>query len=188
MSETVLTEERQRDDATLMTEIAAGHMEALGELVRRHQAKVLALAIRTLGREDVAEDAAQDVFVKVYRAAPAYRPEAKFTTWLYRVAVNHCLDMIRKDRRRHLPMERAAAVTVGSDAGDQLQRAEQATHVRQAVASLPERQRMAVVLHRFHGLNHREVAEATGWSLSAVESLLVRAYSSLRNALVDMKD
>jgi RNA polymerase sigma-70 factor (ECF subfamily) len=177
----------QPADAELMARVAADDMAALGDLVRRHQGKVLALAIRTLGRPDLAEDVAQDVFVKVYRAAPAYTPQAAFTTWLYRIVVNCCLDALRKHRRAAAPLDRAADVPAADDAAGNLERNEQAARVRRALNALPERQRLVVLMHRYQDLSHRQIAETTGWSESAVESLLVRAYANLRAALADLE-
>ena len=183
-----MAEPSHSDDAKLMASIATGDTAALGELVARHQEKVLALALRTLGRRDLAEDAAQDVFVKVFRAARRYRPRAKFTTWLYRIVVNHCLDMLRKAKRRKLLAGDLPPAPAEADAATQLEASETATRVRQAVGALPARQRIAIILHRYHEMSHSAIAEATGWSQSAVESLLVRAYAALRVALADLQD
>ena len=176
-----------RSDASLMAAVADGDMDALGELVRRHQSSVLATAYRLLGRWDQAEDAAQEAFIRVHRAASTYVSSAAFTTWLYRIVTNLCLDALRK--RRSGP-EPPAELSNGrtSRPGRNLERAELASVVRRAVAGLPERQRIAVILHRYAGLSHAQIAEATDWSLSAVESCLVRAYARLREELADLQD
>jgi len=173
-------------DAALMKQVAGGDMPALGELVRRHQAKVLALAIRTLGREDLAEDVAQDVFVRVYKAAPKYTPDARFTTWLYRITLNRCMDVLRRNKRQTVSLDKVADVAGASGKTDDVVRSETAGRVRKTVDALPDRQRLAVILHRYQDLSHHEIAETTGWSRSAVESLLVRAYANLRKALADL--
>jgi RNA polymerase sigma-70 factor (ECF subfamily) len=174
-----------QSDAQLMAAVASGDISAWGELIRRHQVNVLALATRTLRRADLAEDVAQDVFVKVYRGAKTYRPTAKFTTWLYRIVVNRCLDVLRRNKRRIFSIDQspppARAETTGS-----LEQRERAETIRRAVDRLPERQRMVVILHRYQDLSHREVAQTTGWSVSAVESLLVRAYENLRQSLAGL--
>jgi RNA polymerase sigma-70 factor (ECF subfamily) len=172
----------QPSDQELVAGLAGGDMACLGELVRRHQDRVVGLAYRLLGRWDAAEDVGQDAFLHVHRAAGRYRPEALFTTWLYRIVVNLCRDVRRRDRRRPLPLPDRVPAAPDPPAGP-LERRELAERVRRAVAQLPDRQRTAVVLHRYQGLSYREVAEATGWSASAVESLLVRAYAHLRRAL-----
>jgi RNA polymerase sigma-70 factor (ECF subfamily) len=170
------------DDAQLMTRLAGGDKEALVELVQRHQQRVLALAYRLTGDRALAEDLAQEAFLRVWRSAARYRPQARFTTWLYRIVVNLCLDASKKRRpvSGELPNKADARIPPPPAAADFRVRA---TAVQQAVARLPGRQRVALVLHRFSGLSVQAVAEATGWSESAVESLLVRAYSTLRKSL-----
>lgn len=165
-----------------MARLAAGDRDALALLVRRHQRRVLELAYRTTGNHALAEDVAQEAFLRVWRSARRYKPTAEFTTWLYRIVVNLCLDAFK--RRKAVPMETAATVDgemLGPDRA--VEAHELAIAVQAAVAALPERQRVAVALHRFSGLTVRATADATGWSESAVESLLVRAYSSLRESL-----
>ena len=163
-----------------MSRVAQGDRAALGELVGRHRDDVLRLAYRVLGRWDLAEDVAQDAFVRVQRAARRYRPTAAFTTWLHRIVVNLCLDTMR--RRRPAPV--AAPADTGEC--DPIESAELGEVVRRAVGALPERQRVALVLRRYHGLTNQQVAEVTGWSESAVESLMVRAFSALREELSEM--
>ncbi|KPK72935.1 MAG: hypothetical protein AMJ79_15445 [Phycisphaerae bacterium SM23_30] len=178
-------------DEQLMAAVAGGDMSGWGLLIRRHQGQALALAYRTLGNWDQAEEVVQESFLRVYRAAKRYRPEAKFTTWLYRIVVNLCLDEKRRFRRRGLniadlpepqstnPQDNPPAVQ---------EQNERAQKVWEALDRLNKRQRMAVVLHRFQGLSHQQVAEVTGWSASAVESLLVRAYRNLRRELADLQE
>ena len=162
-------------------------MRALGELIRRHQQKVLALAYRTLGRWDLAEDVAQEVFLRVHRSAPRFKPKAKVTTWLYRVTVNLCLDTLRRAKRT--PVAIPEEVSFSAPTGrNPLEARERVAMVQRAVANLPDRQRTALNLCRYQGLSHKEIAEATGWSASAVESLLVRAYANLRKSLSKLKD
>ena len=170
------------DDVQLMTRLADGDKQALAELVQRHQQRVLELAYRLSGDWALAEDLAQDTFLRVWRSADRYRPQARFTTWLHRIVVNLCLDASKKRRPATggLPDNADARVPPPPAAAD---RGIRAAAVQQAVARLPERQRVALVLHRFSGLPVRVIAEATGWSESAVESLLVRAYSALRESL-----
>lgn len=168
----------------LIAAVAGGSMPALAELVRRHQDKVLSLSYRILGRWDQAEDVAQEAFLRVYRAAGQYEPNAAFTTWLYRIVVNLCLDAKRRTRKAPIPLPVDASLQV--EDCDPLEAQEQVERIRQAVADLPERQRAVLVLHRYQDLSHRQIAEATGWSESAVESLLVRAYANLRKAVVSM--
>ena len=155
-------------------------MHALGQLVERHQQSVRAVALRMTGRWDVADDLAQEVFLRVYRFAGRYKPAAAFRTWLYRIVVNLCLDRAKSPRLSELPEEIGDA---SCEMAEQLARAERSEAIQRAIAQLPERQRMALVLHRFEHMTHAQIAQATGWSESAVESLLVRAYDQLRQRL-----
>ena len=175
------------DDSTLMSHVGAGDMSALGELVSRHQDRVLEIAFRTLGRWDLAEDVAQETFLRVHRAARKYKPKAKFTTWLYRIVVNLCLDEKRKRARSGMSLEDAPIDAGTVPNGNIIEKKETTELVKAAVDGLPERQRIALVLHRYEGLSHGQIAEATGWSSSAVESLLVRAYANLRKKLDKIK-
>ncbi|MBE3097536.1 MAG: RNA polymerase sigma factor [Planctomycetes bacterium] len=177
----------QRSDSDLMLAVAGGSRVALAALVRRHQASVLRVAYRFLGRWDLAEDVAQDVFLRVLAAASTYRPTAKFSTWLARIAIHRCLDLRRRGRRAPRALE-AVSAQEGSTvpAEEALAKREVAGRVREAVLSLQERQRVAVVLHRYEGLSHREIAGIMACSESAVESLLVRGYAQLRQALAPL--
>ena len=174
-------------DHELMLRVGQGNRDALGVLVQRHQAKVVGLAYRFLGRWDVAEDVAQDVFVRVLRAAAAFRPEAQFTTWLYRLAANLCWDRRRQATRELRLHSTSPARGIDDPPSATVESRERVARVRQAVADLPDRQRLAVILHRYQGLAHKDIAEATGWSEGAVESCLVRAYENLRNLLSDIR-
>lgn len=175
-------------DQQLVVRIADGDTGALGELVRRHQRRVLSLSYRMLGRWDQAEEASQEVFLKVYRAAPKYRPDALFTTWLYRIVVNQCLDMKRKAGRDPVSVDPASVERISREQDDRLEARERARRVLLAVAKLPQAQRTALLLHRFEGRPIKQIAEVMGKSGSAVESLLVRAYARLRELLADMRD
>ena len=157
-------------------------MDALGALVRRHQQNIQALAYRTLGRWDLAEDVAQEVFLRVYRSAGKYQPKAKVSTWLYRIAVNLCLDVMRRSKRALGALSKDANLPAQS-VPDPLETSERVEIIRQAVADLPDRQKTVLNLHRYEGLSHKDIAEVTGWSQPAVESLLVRAYANLRKSL-----
>lgn len=175
-------------DARLMEGLSCGDMRCLGELVTRHQQAARRLAYRWLGSWDDAEDVAQDAFVRVLSAAGRYQPTANFTTWLYRIVVNLCMDQKRKRGRRG-----TVSLTPGMDAvdatdgaADTLAASEQAERVRQALASLPERQRMAVILLRYEGLTYRQIAEAMETTEAAVDSLLSRAWATLRRNLADV--
>ncbi|MBP7049379.1 MAG: sigma-70 family RNA polymerase sigma factor [Phycisphaerae bacterium] len=182
-------ENESSSDAELMARVGRNDMAALGLLAHRHQARVLSLAYRLLGDWHRAEDVAQDTFLRVRRAAGAYEPQAKFTTWLYRIVHNLSMDQHRKVGASLLPLEAVEEPrTEDPSRDDPVEKAELAERVRKAIAQLPDRQRQVVVLHRYEGLSHVEIGEVTGWSKSAVESLLVRAYENLRKNLAQFED
>lgn len=186
----------ERSDVELMLAAGAGDQGAFGDLVDRHRDAIVNLTYRYLGNRADAEDLAQEVFLKVYRARKRYRPEAKFTTWLYRVAVNACLNEVRNRRSR--PTHGAAPLTSGDEAGglipaladaaaespaDATLRSELAEQVRDAVDGLPERQRLALLLNKFHGLGYEELAASLDMTIPAVKSLLVRARENVRRRI-----
>jgi len=178
-------------DVELMQAVALGDMGKLGVLAQRHQGQSLALAYRTLGNWDQAEDIVQEAFIRVHKAAKKYRPDAKFTTWLYRIVINLCLDEKRRIQRAGFNIADIGAQQSGNPLDDPAvvqEKNEQIQKVWRALDRLNKRQRMAVVLHRFQGLSHQEITEVTGWSASAVESLLVRAYRNLRRDLDPKKN
>jgi RNA polymerase sigma-70 factor (ECF subfamily) len=173
------------DDASLMTRLRDGDRAALDQLVRRHQRRVLDLAVRTLRDHTLAEDIAQEAFLRVWRSAADYVPSARFTTWLHRIVVNLCLDA-RKKRRALLAENQDQPDHQQNTAESAVDQADRAAVIRAALDGLPERQRVAVLLHKYSGLSMREIAGTTGWTESAVESLLVRAYATLRRKLRDL--
>lgn len=170
-------------DNELMMKFQRGDESAYSALFERHRARVVNTAYRFVGDPDVAQDVAQEVFVRIYTSAKAYRPEAAFTTWLYRITANACLDEIRKRKRSksrsssELP---ESASCPSSSPEDRMQSDELAREVRTAIASLPENQRMAVILQRYEGLSYQQIADVLRVSVPAVESLLSRAKGSLR--------
>jgi len=176
---------RSGDDVELMARLADGDQSALAGLVQRHQRRVLDIAYRTIGDQVLAEDIAQETFLRVWRAAGSYSPSAQFTTWLYRIVVNLCIDASRKHKILTLD-EPAVPHPEVAPPSSCLEQNDRAAAVRSAVARLPQRQRVALVMHRFSGLSIRAISDATGWSESAVESLLVRAYASLRQTLTNL--
>lgn len=173
-------------DVELMLRFQKGDERAFEELVRRHTRSLLNLVYRYLGDASRAEDVAQDIFVKVYRARRKYQPKAKFSTWLYRIAVNHCLNEIRA-RRGEPAVASSADDLVEEIAGGppdaRLGRLELQQAVKRAIDALPENQRMAVLLARYEEMSYGEIAEALGMSLEAVKALLHRAKENLKQAL-----
>ncbi len=170
-------------DEDLVVRVGAGDSRAAAELVRRHLPRMVGLARRMLGDAAEAEDVAQEVFLRVWRHAAAWKPgQAKFETWMHRVAMNLCLDRLRRKVRDggevtpEMPDLRASATR----ALDDRQRRDR---VREALQALPERQRAALVLCYYQDRTNIEAAEIVGVSVDALESLLSRARRSLKTAL-----
>jgi len=169
-------------DAILMRRIGAGDRPALAEMVHRHEHRVRGMAYRFVGSGPDADDIAQETFIRLWQAAPRYEPSATFTTWMYRIVVNLCLDRKRRVARAPQRLEDEHDVPQDSSAAP-IEQAETVEAVRRAIDALPERQRTVLLLHRYESLSYREIAQVTQWSESAVESLLVRAYQGLRQRL-----
>ncbi len=173
-------------DIGLMLRFQRGDEAAFEELVKRHTRGVLNLVYRYLGDAARAEDVAQDVFVKVYRARKKYEPKARFSTWLYRIAVNHCLNEIRSRKNQPVgsqPIDDLLEEPAGEHPDSRLSRSELRRAVKTAIDALPENQRMAVILARYEDLSYDEIAEAMGLSLEAVKSVLFRAKENLKQSL-----
>jgi RNA polymerase sigma-70 factor (ECF subfamily) len=175
-------------DEELMMRIGNGDRVAFGELVRRHLSKAVAVAQRVTGSRGDAEEIAQEAFLRVWSKAPNWRSAegefrgARFTTWLYRVVVN-----LGIDRKRRPAMSALEAAGDPADPAESalhtMEKAQLSARVAAAVATLPERQRAALTLCFYEGLSNREAADILALSPGAVESLLVRARRSLRDAL-----
>jgi RNA polymerase sigma-70 factor (ECF subfamily) len=164
--------------------IGAGDAAAAASLVRRRSPRIMALARRMLNDQTEAEDITQEVFLRVWTHAANWRPGgARFETWLHRVAVNLCLDRLR--RRREIPAGDALAERPDEtpDAEQSMWRDQRAARVRQAIEALPERQRAALELCSFQELTNIEAAAVLEVSVDALESLLARARRSLRESL-----
>ena len=186
----------ERSDVELMLAIQAGDEGAFSVLVDRHRSAIVNLTYRYLKNRADAEDVAQEVFLRVYRARKRYQPKAKFTTWLYRVAVNASLNEVRSRKNRAV----FGAATLGSGDGDSLvgpvvadgaapappveaERSELKAMVHRAMDGLPDRQRMALILNKFHGLSYEELAATLEMTVPAIKSLLVRARENVRKSI-----
>ncbi|KQN40267.1 RNA polymerase subunit sigma [Sphingomonas sp. Leaf407] len=175
-------------DAALLRRLAAGEAGAPRAMVTAKLGRILSLARRMLGDSGEAEDVAQEVFTRIWRQAPRWRPgTARFDTWVHLVTLNLCRDRLRRPHAIVMadPPERPDPAP---DAEADLLASERAAAVAAAVARLPDRQREAVLLTCYQDLPNAEVATLLGTSVEAVESLLARARRTLRTALVDDGD
>src|SRR5882724_1836986 len=179
------------DDAALMAEVARGDTVAFERLIERHQALVIGTVGRMLGSNSEVEDVAQQVFTRVWKGAPRYRPTAKFTTWPLTTTRNLGFHEARR-RKRHPgdtpdvhEGEEALALTDPARhvPDEELLQAELQLAIETAIRALPEKQRMAVVLRRYEGKSYEEIGEVLGLTVAAVKSLLFRARTELRSAL-----
>jgi RNA polymerase sigma-70 factor (ECF subfamily) len=178
------------DDVELMRLAGQGDERAFGMLVERHQMLVVGTVGRMLGGFEGAEDIAQQVFVRAWRSAARYRPEAKFTTWLLTIARNLVFNEIKRRGRvvwaameSEEGMMREIADPGTRDGLDSLAEREVGEAISKAIAGLPEMQRMALVLRRYEEMPYEEIAEVLGTSLSAVKSLIFRAREELKKEL-----
>jgi RNA polymerase sigma-70 factor (ECF subfamily) len=182
-------ERKSSDDIKLMRAIARGNTSELGQLYLRYRDRTVALAYRILGQWNRAEDISQEAFLRVYMAAGKYKPEAEFTTWLYKIVVNLCIDEKRRIQRSDSlaqTYEHQRADTKNSLNDNE--RDELIRIVHKAVRKLNRRQQAVVTLHKLEGLSHAEISDRTGWSQSSIESLLVRAYRKLRKELINIAE
>ncbi|PYI89224.1 MAG: RNA polymerase subunit sigma-24 [Verrucomicrobia bacterium] len=182
---------KEIDDAELMLRTGNGDIAAFEQLVERHQALVIGTVARMLGNNSDIEDVAQQVFIRVWKGATRYTPTAKFTTWLLTITRNLVFNEARR-RKRH------PGITLDSQEGneslslpDQARSAPDAAllerelenAIDRAILSLPERQRLALVLRRYERKSYEEIADVLNLSVPAVKSILFRARSELRAAL-----
>jgi RNA polymerase sigma-70 factor (ECF subfamily) len=173
-------------DQALMKRVAAGDARAFRELSETHLDSIVRFAYRITGRHAEAEDIAQDTFLRAWQRAQDYEPKARLSTWLHTIAKNLAIDRLRKERRRgahvEVDAERDMAPASGRPSQLLLQKS-RSLAVEQALAALPERQRVALVLSHEQGLSNPEIASVLQCSVEAVESLLSRARSALRKLL-----
>jgi RNA polymerase sigma-70 factor (ECF subfamily) len=184
-------------DAAVMLRLAAGDESAFNFLVEKHHRPVIHFLYRMVRNQAVAEELAQEVFLRVYRARDSYRAEAKFSTWLYRIATNLAVNHARDTKHERTAQtvyldapdeETGTTPDVADDepsAEQQLMTNERMTAIRKHVMALPERQRMAVLMHKYQGMDYRQIGEVLKLSESATKSLLFRAYQTLRDTLKD---
>jgi RNA polymerase sigma-70 factor, ECF subfamily len=175
-------------DGELMEAVAAGDPDAFRKLVERHQHLVIGTIARMIGPSE-AEDLAQQVFLNVWKAAPRWRPSARFTTWLLTIARRIVFNESRRRMRARVRLsDRSEETEVEAPSPEhppdaEMSRRELHDEIRAAIALLPEKERFAVVLRQYEGLSYEEIAGALDTSVSAVKSLLFRARTTLRSKL-----
>lgn len=174
------------DDA-LVAEAVAGRREAFDVIVERHRRAVYQVCYRFVNNHEDARDLAQDTFVRAWRGLRSFRGQAALATWLYRIAVNVCLNRVTAKGPAIEPLDRVERLADdhAEDARGALLRAERAEAVRRAIAALPRKQRATVILRVYHGLSHQQIATILGSSVGAAKANLFHALASLKRILED---
>jgi RNA polymerase sigma-70 factor (ECF subfamily) len=185
----------QLSDAEIMLRVAKGDDAAFNYLVEKFRRQIISFMYRTTHNQATAEELAQEVFLRVYRSRESYEASAKFSTWLYRIATNLAVNNARDTKHERAenqisldePDEESGTTMDVADSRlsveQQLLRNERLAAIRKVVEALPERQRMAVLMHKYQNMDYKEIAGVLKLSESATKSLLFRAYESLRESL-----
>jgi RNA polymerase sigma-70 factor, ECF subfamily len=179
-------------DAEVMLRVKAGDDSAFAYLVQKYRRPMVSFMYRMAHNSAAAEDLAQEVFLRVYRSRESYEPSAKFSTWLYRIATNLAVNYVR-DTRHERPENMVSVDEPDQETGltmdvrdtsltaeETILRRERMAAIRQRVQALPERQRLAVLMHKYQQMDYRQIAQVLKLSESATKSLLFRAYETLR--------
>ena len=182
-------------DAQLMLRVREGDEASFALLLNQHRRPVVHFLYRMVQNQAVAEELAQEVFLRVYRSRASYEPTAKFTTWLFRIATHVGLNWIRDEKhaRGHESLEEEVIDGVGRQIADLRPTVEHSMltdarldEVRKAIEALPAKQRAAVVMHKYHELGYDQISKVLGISESALKSVLFRAYENLRGRLAHL--
>jgi len=190
-----------RSDVQLMLDVKAGDEQSFALLLQRYRSPLVNFLYRMVRNREQAEDLAQEVFIRVYRARADYVPSAKFTTWLFRIATNLALNSLRDTRHQRMDISLDAPLSADAESGDErtldvtdkhpdieqhlVEEARKAM-IKHAIDKLPEKQRAAVLLHKYQELDYGEIAKILACSESALKSLLFRAYETLRVELAPL--
>lgn len=182
-----------RTDVQLMLDVKAGDEQSFELLLRKYRTPLVNFLYRMVRNTAAAEDLAQEVFLRVYRARQEYAPSAKFTTWMFRIATNLALNSVRDNRHRQMEISIDQSIDTGeeeqrvTEVPDRAPTVEQnlvarsrAEMIMKAIHALPEKQRAAVLLHKYQEMDYDEIARVLECSESALKSLLFRAYETLR--------
>jgi len=185
-----------RTDVQLMLDVKSGDEESFAILLQKYRSPMVNFLYRMVRDAAAAEDLAQEVFLRVYRARKQYSPSAKFTTWLFRIATNLALNSIRDNRHRQMDLSIDAPVEDDEvrlelparemRIDEFMVERDRTTLIRRAIAALPEKQRAAVLLHKYEEMDYGEIARILDCSESALKSLLFRAYETLRVQLAPL--
>ena len=187
-----------RSDVQMMLDVKAGDDASFDFLLVKYRSPLVNFLYRMVRDTATAEDLAQEVFLRVYRARKQYTPSAKFTTWLFRIATNVALNSVRDNRYQKMEVSLDAPVSSEEDSAprelparemridEHLLEQDRVAFIQRAIASLPEKQRAAVLLHKYEEMDYAEIAKILDCTEAALKSLLFRAYESLRVQLAPL--
>ncbi|MBX7219854.1 MAG: sigma-70 family RNA polymerase sigma factor [Blastocatellia bacterium] len=182
-------------DSQLVERTLLGETDAFGILVRRWERPIYSLAVRMLGRDEDAHDVCQETFLSAYRNLNSFRGEAKFSSWLYRIAINCCHSKLRRlpdapDLSIETQFEEYGIEPTDARQGieDQVHEAQKASHVRKALAALPYEMRQVIIMKEYEGLKFHEIAEVLGIPVSTVKTRLYTGLTYMRKRLEHLKD
>jgi RNA polymerase sigma-70 factor, ECF subfamily len=178
------------DEQRIIREIKSGNVNAYAGIVRAYQGRVLGLCLSILGNFTQAEDAAQEIFIKAYQSLSSFRGESRFSTWLYRIASNHCKDLLRKKSRQKTESLDALADRMGDAVEELLESppkteisAENAENIEKVLSALSPHDRVILTLRESEGLSYQEIAETLDCTVDAVKARLRRAREALNEIL-----
>lgn len=181
---TVRVSEPERDDHSLVTASLAGDRGAFDEIVERHRRGIYQVCFRFMNSHEDASDLAQETFVRAWKGLGTFKGQAALSTWLYRIAVNVCLNRVGAKRLDVEPLESDRYVDPAAELpGTDLVRQERAQAVRRAIAELPEKQRATLILRTYHEMSHQEIADVLGSSVGAVKANFFHALTNLKKIL-----
>src|SRR5580698_7051299 len=185
-----------RTDVELMLRVKAGDDESFNLLLQKYRTPLVNFLFRMVKEKATAEDLAQEVFLRVYRARKQYSPSAKFTTWMFRIATNLALNSVRDNRHRQMDVSIDAPVEEDEAPlqlpskdiriDEHMVERDRSEFIRQKISALPEKQRVAVLLHKYEEMDYADIAKILECSESALKSLLFRAYETLRVQLAPL--
>jgi RNA polymerase sigma-70 factor (ECF subfamily) len=179
-------------ETKIMAEVAKGNLSAFREIVERYQRPLLNYIYRYTGDRASSEDIAQEVFLRVFKTAKEYRPISSFKAWLFKIATNLCLNELRDNKMHRSTIDIfelnesgfVALAELRPSPIRELENRELSSTLKKALRSLPENQRVALLLHKYNGFSYNEISQMINCSISAVESLIHRARQSLKKQLI----
>lgn len=185
-------------DIILMQRIKSGDIQSFDKLLERHHKRVLNIVYKYIGNKQSAEDLVQEVFLRIYKSRHSYKPKAKFTTWLYEIVKNLCLQELKKKSNKTYSIEAnqenpkmnhiANLQNPGALPPEIIEKEEITLLIKEVIDSLPPNQRMAVVLNKYEDLSYQEIADSMAISMKAVKSLLSRARMNIKEKLLTYVD